>query len=154
MKSGPRQRRRSTSVQDGLAVMAATLPAAEKTLLVAEDEDELRLLLKGFLETMGYKVFVARDGEEALHVFSGHGGEIDLVLLDAVMPKRSGVNVCQQIRALPGDVPCILLTGYSEEVIRKSPDQPIHVSVVQKPVAFAELARKIEDLLRGSVSEK
>ncbi len=154
MKSGLRQAGRATSVQDGIAVLAATLPPGDRTLLVAEDEEDLRLLLKDFFEGMGYKVFLARDGEEAWHVFLGHAREIDLVLLDAVMPKRTGVNVCHQIRTLRKDLPCILLTGYSEEVIKNSSDRPIQVSVVQKPIALVELARKIGDLLKANMPEK
>jgi DNA-binding response OmpR family regulator len=154
MKRGARKGENRPSVQDAMVVGAAPFPEPNHTLLVAEDEGELRLLLKGFLEGRGYRVILARDGEEAWDLFSRHAREIDLVLLDAVMPKRSGIHVYQQIRTVRKELPCILLTGYSEEVIKRSPHEPVEAPVLQKPVALAELERRIRGVLKNPVARE
>jgi two-component system, cell cycle sensor histidine kinase and response regulator CckA len=118
-----------------------------ETLLMAEDELEIRTMLKTFLEGLGYSVLAAQDGQEALHVFSTHQDLIDLVILDAVMPKLSGPKVYGQMRAIRPTLPCILLTGYSDETIKKYSEEGLEIPVLRKPVTFEELGKKIRDIL-------
>ena len=104
-------------------------------------------MLKTFLEGLGYEVLVAQDGQEALHVFSAHQDRIDLVILDAVMPRLSGPKVYGQIRSIRPTLPCILLTGYGDEMIKKHSVEGLEIPVLRKPVTFEELGRKIRDIL-------
>ncbi len=118
-----------------------------ETLLMAEDEPEIRNLFKAYLEKLGYSVLLAEDGEEALKVFSAHQNRIDLVILDAIMPKLSGPRVYQEMRTVRPKLPCILLTGYGKEMIKKYAEEGLDVPVLQKPVTFEELGGKIRELL-------
>jgi len=114
---------------------------------MAEDELEIRTMLKTFLEGLGYEVLVAQDGQEALQVFSAHQDRIDLVILDAVMPRLSGPKVYGQMRSIRPTLPCILLTGYGDEMIKKHSAEGPEIPVLRKPVTFEELGRKIRDVL-------
>ena len=109
---------------------------------MAEDEDEVRELFRAFLEELGYKVFLARDGKEALEIFSTHHQTIDLVILDALMPKLSGPKVYDRMRSLRPNLSCLFLTGYSEEIVRRHFDQ-LRDPSTRKPITFEELGRKV-----------
>jgi CheY-like chemotaxis protein len=73
-----------------------------ETILVAEDEEVLRKLAKEVLEGLGYRVILARDGQEALDVYRTNKDRIDLVALDMVMPRLSGLQAYQQMKELGG----------------------------------------------------
>ena len=128
-------------------VLGEPVPEGTETLLMAEDETEIRRMFKAYLEGLGYNVLAAQDGEEALKIFSAHRDRIDLVILDAVMPRLSGPKVFGQMRTQRTTLPCILLTGYSDEVIKRYSDEGVEIPVLRKPVTFEELGRKIRDIL-------
>jgi signal transduction histidine kinase/ActR/RegA family two-component response regulator len=96
----------------------ARLPHREATLLVAEDDEELRHLVRTVLERDGYRVHMAADGEGAISLFRRHQAQIDLVLMDLVMPGVGGVEALSEIRAIAPDVPAVLMSGYAEEFTR------------------------------------
>ena len=75
------------------------------TVLVAEDEAEVRSFLEVALQCYGYTVRSTEDGEEALDILSESGSEISAVLLDLIMPRRSGMEVLGEIRKLYEDLP-------------------------------------------------
>jgi two-component system, cell cycle sensor histidine kinase and response regulator CckA len=135
-------------------VVEKEAPQGSETLLMAEDELEIRMMFKTFLEGLGYSVLVAQDGEEALQIFSAHRDRINLVILDAVMPKLSGPKVYGQMRTIRPTLPCILLTGYSEEMIKKNSDEVREIPILRKPITFEELGRKIRDVLDQPVKTK
>jgi two-component system cell cycle sensor histidine kinase/response regulator CckA len=132
---------------EDVEVLEKAVSKGNETLLIAEDELEIRTMLKTFLEGLGYSVLVAQDGQEALHVFSAHQDQIDLVILDAVMPRLSGPKVYGQMRSIRPTLPCILLTGYGDEMIKKHSAEGLEIPVLRKPVTFEELGRKIRDVL-------
>jgi two-component system cell cycle sensor histidine kinase/response regulator CckA len=84
-------------------------------LLVAEDEPTLRRMIAGILTELGYRVILAADGEEALREFDAHAGEIDLVILDGIMPKMTGAECYRRILALKPRIKTLLMTGYAAE---------------------------------------
>lgn len=116
-------------------------------ILVAEDEYDIRELLQNYLENEGYQVVTASNGEEALAAFLQHGA--DLILLDILMPKLNGYEVCSSIREL-SDVPIIMLTALdSEQNQLKGFD--LHIDdYVPKPFSISILLRKIDAVLRRS----
>ena len=132
---------------EGVEAPETAVAKGNETLLMAEDELEIRTMLKTFLEGLGYEVLVAQDGQEALQVFSSHQDRIDLVILDAVMPRLSGPKVYEQMRSIRPALPCILLTGYGDEMIKKHSAEGLEIQVLRKPVTFEELGRKIRDIL-------
>ena len=86
--------------------------AAKQTILVVEDEAKIADVLKSYLEREGFGVATAKDGDEALSLFASLSPA--LVLLDLMLPKRSGEEVCREIRAR-GNTPVIMLTAKTEE---------------------------------------
>jgi PAS domain S-box-containing protein len=108
-----------------------------ETVLVAEDDHELRKLMCSLLEKEGYRVLAAPDGEQALDLYSAHGSGIDIVILDVIMPKRSGREVYDIIGRAGRDVKTIFISGYSVDII-ESKGIPDCCQVLGKP--FSPLA--------------
>ena len=81
------------------------------TILVVEDEHELRVYLEMALRCLGYKAELAQDGNEALECLQSGAGEISAVLLDFIMPNRDGIETLIEIRKLYPDLPVIMISG-------------------------------------------
>ena len=86
----------------------------EKTILIVDDEERVRKLLKDFLIKENYRTIEAKDGEEALKIFNTLNDSINMILLDVMMPKLDGWSVLRQIRN-ESKVPVIMLTARAEE---------------------------------------
>ena len=84
------------------------------TILVVDDEQRMRTLLKDFLVKKDYEVIEAKDGEEALEIFNEMQDKLNLILLDVMMPKLDGWSVLRQIRQT-SQIPIIMLTARGEE---------------------------------------
>ncbi|OMC72692.1 DNA-binding response regulator [Paenibacillus odorifer] len=114
-------------------------------ILIAEDETDIRKLVKIHLEDRSYRVFEAKDGIEALEVVNQH--EINLAILDIVMPKLDGLNLLRQIRE-KSHIPVILLTARGEEF-----DKIVGLGLgaddyMVKPFSASELVARVEAQLR------
>ena len=109
------------------------------TILVADDEPSIVLSLQVLLQKAGYEVRVARDGEEAMQ--SVEAAAPDLILLDAMMPKRDGFDVCQSLRANPAlkDLPIIMLTAKSRDVERQKGMALGATDYITKPFSTRDL---------------
>ena len=124
---------------------------SETTVLVVEDEDSFVDALTVGLQREGFRVQVARDGAEALELFDLV--EPDLVLLDLMLPRISGVDVCRQIRAR-STVPIIMVTAKSSEI-----DTVVGLEVgaddyVTKPYRLRELVARMLAVLRRAPGEE
>lgn len=84
------------------------------TILIVDDEQRMRTLIKDFLVKKDYEVIEAKDGEEALEIFNEKQDAIDLILLDVMMPKLDGWSVLRQIRQ-SSNIPIVMLTARGEE---------------------------------------
>jgi two-component system phosphate regulon response regulator PhoB len=117
-------------------------------VLVIEDEDALSALLHYNLDKEGYSVTIAADGEEALMVIEEKTP--DLVVLDWMLPKVSGVEVCRRLRARPEtrNLPIIMLTARGEETDRIRGLDTGADDYVVKPFSMSELAARIRAVLR------
>jgi two-component system cell cycle sensor histidine kinase/response regulator CckA len=135
------------AVHELLGTAGKTFPRGNETILIAEDEKEVRKLFKTFLEGLGYTVLSVANGEEAVQTFAGRRDHIDLVILDAVMPKHSGPKVYEQMRVLSPNLPCLFITGYSEEILRRYFDGDLEVPVLRKPITFHELGKMVREIL-------
>ncbi len=87
----------------------------EESILVVDDEERMRKLIKDFLVNKGYHILEAEDGEKALDIYEENKSKIMLILLDVMMPKLDGWSVLRQIRQENKDVPIIMLTARGEE---------------------------------------
>lgn len=117
-------------------------------ILIAEDDANIRAGLVATLESEGYGVVAATDGAQALRLLAQE--KFDLVLLDVMMPKASGYDVCRELRARGARVPVLLLTAKGEEI-----DKVVGLKLgaddyVTKPFGVHELLARIEALLRRS----
>jgi two-component system, cell cycle sensor histidine kinase and response regulator CckA len=118
-----------------------------ETILVAEDHAGNREMVDEILRKLGYRVVVAKDGEEALEKFREKQSEIAMVLLDVVMPKMGGPEAYEKIRTLKPDVPVIFTSGYSERSARLASLTSQGAMLLQKPCGPKTLARKIREVL-------
>jgi two-component system, OmpR family, response regulator RpaB len=117
------------------------------TILIAEDDTRTRTALTNSLEAAGYSVIAAVDGQEALDQFQALTQVIDLVVLDVLMPRLDGFQVCQALRKI-SDVPIIMAT-----VLGSSADRIIGLEMgandyIVKPFAISELIARIRSILR------
>lgn len=115
------------------------------TILLVDDEESVQKLLTYPLEREGYRVIQARTGEEALERFEG--GEIDLIVLDLMLPKVDGLEVCRRVRA-QSTVPIIMLTARDDEV-----DKVLGLEIgaddyITKPFSIREFRSRVRALLR------
>jgi DNA-binding response OmpR family regulator len=118
-----------------------------KTVLVVEDEPNIVLSLEYVIKKAGYEVRVARDGEEALKAVEEAAP--DLILLDVMIPKRDGYDVCQTIRANPAwnDVNIIMLTARGREVEREKGLALGADAYITKPFSTRELTDRLKRVL-------
>ena len=84
------------------------------TILIVDDEQRMRKLIKDFLTAKGFSIIEAEDGEKALEIFEKQKSKINLIILDVMMPKLDGWSVLRQIRQ-ESKVPIIMLTARGEE---------------------------------------
>ncbi|HHV06799.1 MAG TPA: response regulator transcription factor [Firmicutes bacterium] len=119
-------------------------------ILVVEDEERMRDLLRLYLEREGYQVVEAADGRTALEKFGQE--EFSLVLLDVMLPELDGWMVCQRIRQ-KRDVPIIMLTARGEEIDRVTGFELGADDYVVKPFSPRELVMRIKALLRRACPE-
>ncbi len=118
-----------------------------ETILVGEDHEGLRQLALETLTQLGYHVVIASDGEQAIREFANHSNDVDLLLLDVVMPKFSGPEVYARISAERAGVPVIFATGYSADMALLNKAQQLGLPVIQKPYTPRNLARKVRETL-------
>lgn len=118
-----------------------------KSILVVEDEPNIVLSLQFLMKQAGFDVRVARDGDEALHEVEVRAP--DLILLDVMIPKRDGYDVCQTIRANPdwGYIYIIMLTAKGREVDREKGISLGANDYVTKPFSTRDLTEKVKQLL-------
>ncbi|MGQ9494302.1 MAG: GAF domain-containing protein [Anaerolineae bacterium] len=128
-------------------ISSKRLPRGDETILIAEDEQPVRELAQQMLETLGYTVLTASDGAEAVELFTANAERIDLVILDAVMPRLSGHKAYEAISALRPNLPVLFITGYSAEMVHMPSAMLATLPVLQKPFAMADLGRKVRKVL-------
>jgi len=120
-----------------------------KSILVVEDEPNIVLSLQFLMKKEGFDVRVANDGEEALAAVQSQAP--DLLLLDVMIPKRDGFDVCQTIRSNPdwGGIYIIMLTAKGREVDREKGIALGANDYVTKPFSTRELIVKVRQVLNG-----
>jgi PAS domain S-box-containing protein len=133
--------RRPPVVQD-LPVRGGT-----ETILIAEDHEGVREMARVTLESLGYQVLIAHDGEQAVEIFSTHRESIALALLDVIMPRRSGPETYEAIQAIKPGVPVVFATGYSNETAALTKMLERGIAVLRKPYSPGVLCRRVREAL-------
>ncbi len=117
------------------------------TVLLAEDEEQVRSVTVGMLEGLGLRVLEAADGEEAAEIYRRRGPEIDLVLLDLTMPRLDGGEVFREIRRIDPGAKVVICSGYSEDDLARRFDRLAPAGILQKPYSLARLSGLLAGLL-------
>lgn len=121
-----------------------------ETVLLAEDDPEVREIVRTVFERAGYRVIEAADGEDAIVKFMEHKDSIKLLVSDLIMPKKNGKEVYEAIRKVMPDMKALFVTGYDDNVIGKIDIQKGKFGYLTKPVSPVELLRKVRELLDKS----
>ncbi|MCM0081893.1 PAS domain S-box protein [Geomonas sp. Red32] len=125
----------------------AAVAGGHETLLVAEDDPALRSLLQEVLSTSGYLVLTASDGEEAVAVFGAYADSIDLVVMDMIMPRRSGWEAAREIARLKPQTRILFTSGYTKDFIKSRGELQEGVELITKPVQPQDLLRAVRRIL-------
>src|SRR5271157_1554308 len=135
----------AAAAQDSLG-----LPRAEpgqETILLVEDETNLRRLARQYLETQGYKILEAEDGAAALQIVDGHQGAIDLLLTDVVMPGVNGRELAARVTELLPNVRVLYMSGYSENAVGQDGTLDAGINLLQKPFSLPALKDRVREVL-------
>src|SRR5581483_9412663 len=132
---------------DGAPAETAAARRGSETILLAEDEPELRALVAEHLEARGYTVLAAATPEEALGLARAHAGPIHLLLTDVVMPGLSGRALSEQFRAERPEARVLYMSGYTDEIIGHHGLLEAGTALLQKPFTGNALALKVREVL-------
>ena len=119
----------------------------DETILVVEDEEDMLELLAEVLGTNGYRVFSAKDGEEAIRISRQNENRIDLVLCDVQLPKISGRETCRQIKQMNPDVKIVFASGFLDSAMKKELIEAGASDFVQKPCSPSFIIKTIRKVL-------
>ncbi len=123
------------------------VPRGTETILVVEDDEALRALARELLVSLGYTVLDARHGAEALELSSAHGGRIDLLMTDLVMPHIDGQELARRLTAARPETRVVFVSGYAEDDKIRGKIPASRVAFLQKPYTAAALGTTIRQLL-------
>ncbi len=130
------------------SAVPSTRPVGGKeTILLAEDDEIVRTMLKGVLSGAGYRVVEAKDGHDAEMKFVEHQAEISLLVFDVIMPNKNGKQAYDSIRSRCSDIKCLFLSGYASDIIGQTGISEDEGGFIQKPVMPALLLSKIREIL-------
>ena len=127
--------------------MPEPLPRGTETILIVDDQETVWDFLIEALQNLGYSVLLAENGEDAVSIYRENPNQIDLVLLDMIMPKQGGHATFYQLKAIDPDVRVLLSSGYvSADSLKDLLDNGA-AGFLEKPHRISALTRKIREIL-------
>jgi DNA-binding response OmpR family regulator len=120
-------------------------------ILIADDSETILLLMRTRLEMAGHEVLTAADGQEVTDLIGGNGSSAplpDLLLLDAMMPRKSGIDALRELRAAGIEVPALIVSAHQDAGDADSPTDLEISGYVNKPIDFDMLLEEIARLTR------
>lgn len=134
-----------------MAKCASLAPAASgegtETILLAEDDDAIRAMMRGLLARAGYTVLEAARGRDALRLAVEHEGTIHLLLTDVVMPEIGGRELFERLAALRPGTRALYMSGYTDDAVLRHGVQRSEVAFLAKPFTIAALIAKVREVL-------
>jgi two-component system cell cycle sensor histidine kinase/response regulator CckA len=130
-------------------VVNETVAGGTETILIAEDEPDLRELARIFLEGYGYTVLEAASAEQAVQTADAFAGPIDLLLTDVIMPGMSGRQLAENIMGKRPQTRIVYMTGYTDDMVVQHKVLEPGVKLLQKPFSRDELGLKVRSTLDG-----
>jgi DNA-binding NtrC family response regulator len=121
------------------------MSAAAQTILVVEDEEQIRTILVTVLGRRGYQVLAASTPSAALELFQTHGGAIDLMISDVIMPEMNGPALAERLLAERPDMRVLFISGFTDGVTLDA--RRPNISFLGKPFQPSVLAGKVRDIL-------
>jgi two-component system cell cycle sensor histidine kinase/response regulator CckA len=131
-------------------VSARIAPMGDETVLLVEDDPEVRHVARAILRRHGYEVLEAHDGNEAISLCQQHPQHIALLLTDVVMPRMSGRQLAGQLRTIRPDLRVLFMSGYTDDAIVRHGVLEAGVAFLQKPLTPQALAAKVRQVLDAS----
>ncbi len=133
----------------GSAPGESLAPGRGETILLVEDAQRVRAVVREILEMTGYTVLEARHGAEAVEVATRHAGPIHLLVTDVVMPQMSGRELAQRLATLRPDLKVLYMSGYTDDAIVRHGVLASGIAFLSKPFTPDALALKVRELLDG-----
>jgi signal transduction histidine kinase len=124
----------------------ASIPRGSETVLLVEDEESIRTMLNAFLQSLGYTVFTASNGKEALDLAKKHKKEIHLLVADVVMPSMNGFELAKHVKNLFPEIKQLFISGY----IKPSDTNEMMIlegNLIEKPISLEAMGFKIREVL-------
>ena len=118
-----------------------------RQILIVDDEEFIRDLLTEIIVPMGFEVFTASDGPQAVDIFRQHEGNIELALLDVILPGMDGKDVYYKLKSIRPDVNIIILSGYSQTKIRQELLEAGVEGYITKPFEINQVKKLISTVL-------
>lgn len=120
-----------------------------ETILLVEDGATILDITRTILETLGYTVLAATTPEEAINLSKKHGGEIDILLTDVIMPEMNGRDLSRHILGYYPNIKCMFMSGYTDDIIAHHGVLDEGVHFIQKPFSMTDLAEKLREVLKS-----
>jgi CheY-like chemotaxis protein len=131
-----------------------SVPKGDETILLVEDEVQVRNILTDMLKSQGYKLLVASNGPEALDIASTRNGKIHLMITDVVMPQMSGRELSELMARIRPEMRILYMSGYTDDAIVHHRLLDEGLNFIQKPFDTASVARKVRLVLDSPVVER
>jgi len=128
---------------------AVEIPNGTETILLAEDEQDVREIAREFLESGGYRVIEAKDGKEALELAKENRDQIDLLVSDMVMPGMTGQQLAERLRKDQPEISVVFMSGYSEHAATEMADADPSVRLLSKPFSRNTILRGVREILNA-----
>jgi CheY-like chemotaxis protein len=133
----------------GVPSSTGEVPTGTETVLLTEDEQDVREIAREFLESGGYKVIEAKDAAEAIKLAREHGGAIDLLVTDMVMPGMTGQELAVQLQHEYSGLRIVFMSGYSEHAATEMANADPSVRLLNKPFSRGALLRAVREILHA-----
>ena len=133
-----------------VAAEVRTALRGSETILLVEDDDQVRAVARGILLKNGYEVIEARNAGEALLHSEQHKSTIHLLLSDVVMPQMSGPELAKRLAKVRPDMKVLCMSGYTDDSIVRHGVLEAHIAYLQKPITPDTLATKVREVLEGA----
>jgi len=138
-----------SAAEEQAAPQATADLTGQGTILLVEDEEGLRALNARGLVSRGYTVLEAGNGVEAIEVLERHGGSVDLVVSDVVMPEMDGPTLLKELRKRNPELKFIFVSGYAEDAFEKSLPQGEQFAFLPKPFTLKQLVAAVKETMKG-----